>query len=142
MSFSSKWALDGIFLIIHVKVMPWSISVDFFSYPNKETFASWWFLSQTLRNMIKHWSNDVCGFKIICWPKIWTFDCQMTIVDFLPNTIDFQSYEPLTKQNCDARLGTWHEYCLMPIENHGNHLRPLKPLLPCARWNPSYGPIA
>ena len=24
MSFSSKWALDGIFLIIHVEVMPWS----------------------------------------------------------------------------------------------------------------------
>ena len=40
MSFSSKWALDGIFLIIHVKVMPWSISVDFFSCPNIVTFAS------------------------------------------------------------------------------------------------------
>ena len=25
MSFSSKWSLDGIFLIIYVKVMPWSI---------------------------------------------------------------------------------------------------------------------
>ena len=50
MSFSSKWALDGIFLIIHVKVMPWSISVDFFSCPNKETFASWWFSEPNFEN--------------------------------------------------------------------------------------------
>ena len=31
------------------------------------------FLSQALRIMIKHWSNDVCGFKMRYWPKIWTF---------------------------------------------------------------------
>ena len=49
-------------------------TVDFFNCPNMETFASWDFLSQTLRIMIKHWSNDVCGFKMRCWPKIWTFD--------------------------------------------------------------------
>ena len=32
------------------------------------------------------------------------FDCMLIIVDFLPNTIDFQSSEPLTEQICDARL--------------------------------------
>ena len=62
------------------KLCPGQFTVDFFSCPNKETFASWWFLSQALRIMIKHWSNDVCGFKMRCWPKIWTFDCQMTIL--------------------------------------------------------------
>ena len=62
------------------KLCPGQFTVDFSNCPNKETFASWWFLSQALRIMIKHWSNDVCGFKMRCWPKIWTFDCQMTIL--------------------------------------------------------------
>ena len=80
MSSPSKWELDGIFLMNHEKVMPWSSYSWLFNCPKIETFASWVFLSHTLRIMIKNWSNDVCGFKIRCWPKFLTFDCQMTIL--------------------------------------------------------------
>ena len=33
----------------------------------------------------------------------------LTIVDFLPNIVDFQSSEQLTEQTYDARRETWHE---------------------------------
>ena len=51
------------------------------------------------------------------------FDCILTIIDFLPNTTDFQSSEQLTEQICDARLETWYEKSWRPIMNHESHLR-------------------
>ena len=94
MSFSSKWALDGIFLIIHVKVMPWSISVDFFSCPNIATFASlmisepnfenhdqalikWclWLQNDMLTKNLNFWlSNDHFAPTVDC-SAIRVFDC-------------------------------------------------------------------
>ena len=50
MSPPSKWALDGIFLMNHEKVMPWSKYSWLFYCPKIVTFASWWFLSHALRN--------------------------------------------------------------------------------------------
>ena len=80
--------------------------------------------------------------KCWCWPKILKFDCMLTTVDFLPNVVDFQSYEPLTEQTCDARLETWHEHYWTPMENHGNQLRPLQPKFPWETQNPSCKPLA
>ena len=88
------------------KLCPGQFTIDFFSCPNKETFVSWWFLSQILRIMIKHWSNDVCGFKMICWPKIWTFDCQMTI---LPLQLTVVQFRVLTVQFWAECLETCYE---------------------------------
>ena len=34
------------------------------------------------------------------------FDYRKTIVEFLPNTIDFQSTAQLTDQKCDSKLET------------------------------------
>ena len=87
------------------KLCPGQFTVDFFNCPNKETFASWWFLSQALRIMIKNWSNDVGGFKMRCWPKIWTFDCQMTI---LPLQLTVVQLGFLTVQFCAESLETWY----------------------------------
>ena len=50
MSSPSRWALNGIFLINHEEVMPWSICSWLFNCPKIETFASWAFLSHALRN--------------------------------------------------------------------------------------------
>ena len=36
------------------------------------------------------------------------FDFMLTIVDLLPNIVDFQSSELLTEQTCDVGLETWH----------------------------------
>ena len=66
----------------------------------------------------------------------------LTIVDFLPNTVDFQSSESLTEQTCDVKLETWHEHYWGTMENHGNHLRPLKPKFPWENQNPSCRPLA
>ena len=41
MSYPSKWAMDGIFLMNHEEVMPWSNCSWLFSCPKIETFASW-----------------------------------------------------------------------------------------------------
>ena len=82
------------------------VPVDFFNCPNMETFASWDFLSQALRIMIKNWSNDVGGFKMRCWPKIWTFDCQMTI---LPLQLTVVQPRVLTVQFWAECLETLHE---------------------------------
>ena len=38
--------------------------------------------------------------------KLQSFKLDIENVDFLPNTADFQSSEPLTGQTCDARLET------------------------------------
>ena len=62
------------------KLCPGQFQLTFSAVQIRKLLHLWWFLSQILRIMIKHWSNDVCGFKMICWPKIWTFDCQMTIL--------------------------------------------------------------
>ena len=66
----------------------------------------------------------------------------LTIVDFLPNTIDFQSSEPLIEQACDIGLETWHEHYWRPMENNGYHFRTLKTNLPWETQNPSYGLIS
>ena len=99
--------------------------------------------------MINPWSNDECDFKILILTKNldfdqkpWSFDCMLTIVDFSPNTIDFQSSELLTEQTCDARLETWYEHPWRHMNNHGNQLRPLKPNLPWETQNPSCRHIA
>ena len=80
--------------------------------------------------------------KCLCWPKILKFDCMLTTVDFLPNIVSFQSFEPLTEQTCDARHETWYEHYSRPMENHGNHLIPFQIKLPWKTQNPSCGPIA
>ena len=42
----------------------------------------------------------------------------LTTIDFLPNTVDLQSSEPLIEQTYDAKLETLHDKSLRPIENH------------------------
>ena len=34
------------------------------------------------------------------------FDCNLTIVDFFPNIVDFRLFDQLTEQKCDPRLET------------------------------------
>ena len=80
--------------------------------------------------------------KCLCWPKILKFDCMLTIVDFLPNTIDFQSSESLIEKIYDGRLETWHEPCWGPMINNGNHLRHLQHEFPWETQNPSCGLLA
>ena len=59
MSSPSRWGLDGIFMMNHEKVMPWSSYSWLFSCPKMETFASWWFLSHSCgindQYLIKWW---------------------------------------------------------------------------------------
>ena len=38
--------------------------------------------------------------------KLQSFELVLENVDFLPNTVDFQSSEPMTEQTCDPRLET------------------------------------
>ena len=95
------------FLIIHVKVIPWSISVDFFNCPNKETFAFGWFLSQILRIMISIDQMMFVASKFWCWPKTLKFDCMWVIVYFWSNTVDSQASEQLTEQTSCAKLKIW-----------------------------------
>ena len=65
----------------------------------------WWFLSHSWGIMIKTWSNDNCVLKIRCWPKILTFDCQMTI---LPLQLIVKQLGFLTVQLDLVSLETWH----------------------------------
>ena len=63
--------------------------------PNLATFDFWWILS--FLGLL--WSNldQMMNVSSKCWyqPKILEFECMLTIIDFLPNTIDFQSSEQL-----------------------------------------------
>ena len=135
MSSPSKWALDGIFLMNHEKVMPWSSYSWLFSCPKMETFASWWFLSHSCGIMIKIWSNDDCGFKIRCWPKFLTFDCQMTI---LPLQLIVGQLGFLTVQLDLVSLETWHVGAWQCIWAYVTWLSPWKPQLPCKNQNPNF----
>ena len=134
MSSPSKWALDGIFLTNHEKVMPWSSYSWLFSYPKIEIFASWWFLSHACRIMIKTWSNDDCVLKIRCWLKILTFDCKMTI---LPLKLIVDQMRLLTMQIGTVSLETWHVDAWQCTWAHVTWFSPWKPQLPCKNQNPN-----
>ena len=110
-------------------------AVDFFNCPKIETFASWDFLSHALRIMIKNWSYDVCGFKIRCWPKIFTFDCQMTILplQFIVKHLGF-----LTVQFDVVSLEPWHKDAWQCIWACGTWLDPWKPQFLCQNQNPNF----
>ena len=110
-------------------------AVDFYNCPNIETFASWDFLSHALRIMIKNWSNDVCGFKIRCWPKFLTFDCQMTI---LPLQLTVKHLGFLTVQFDVVSLETWHMDAWQCIWAYRTWLDPWKPQFLCKNPNPNF----
>ena len=71
-----------------------------------------------------------------CWQKILKFDWLLTIVDFLPNIVDFQSSEPLTEQTCDVGFETWYENYWGPMMNHRNPLRPSQTKFPWETQKP------
>ena len=52
------------------------------------------------------------------------FDCMLTIVDVLSNTIDLQPFEYLTEQAWAMRLETCHGGTLKHMRRHDDHLRP------------------
>ena len=52
------------------------------------------------------------------------FDCILTTIDFLSNTVDIQSFEPLTEDTCDAMHETWYEHYWRHIRDHEINLRP------------------
>ena len=76
---------------------------------------------------------------LILAKTILKFDYNLTTVDFLPNTADFQSSDQLTEENCDPRLETWHEYSWRSIMNDEIHLRHYKTNCPCENQNPNLG---
>ena len=110
-------------------------AVDFFSCPKIETFASWDFLSNAWEIMIKNWSNDDCGFKIRCWPKILTFDCQMTI---LPLQLTVKQLGFLTVQLDAVSLETWNMDAWQCIWAYRTWLDPWKPQFLCKNPNPNF----
>ena len=106
-------------------IYAWSkLSWLFLQNPNLATFGFWWIVGNPWWIMINPWSNDECDFKIFMLTKNLEVWCMLTTVDFLPNTIDFQSSEPLIEQTCDARLKTWYEHPLIHMRTHESHLRP------------------
>ena len=84
--------------------------------PNLATFDFWWFWESYWWIMIKPWSNDEYHLKML----------MLTIVDFSPNIVDFQSSEQLTEQTCDAGLEIWHEHSLRRMRNREIYLRHYK----------------
>ena len=110
------------------------VTVDFFNCPNMETFAFWDFLSQTLRIMIKHWSNDVCGFKMMLTKNLnfWLSN------DHFAPTVDCSAISVLTVQFCAESLETLYEDagpCLSACETW---LGPWKLHFLCQNQNPSF----
>ena len=89
--------------------MPGQSLVDF-SYKNPNLpFLTFYELGEFLE---ESWSTldkmiNITS-KCWCWPKIFNFDCILTIVGFWPNIVDFQLFEQLTEQTWDARHETWH----------------------------------
>ena len=94
MSFYSKWALDGIFLINHVEVMPWSICSWLFQLSKNRNFCilrlfepclenhdqelmkwSLWLQNKMLTKFFDFWlSNDHFAPAVDC-EAIRVFDC-------------------------------------------------------------------
>ena len=111
------------------------VTVDFFNCPKMETFASWWFLSHSCGIMVKTLPNDDCGFKVRCWPKNLTFDCQMTS---LPLQLIAKQLGFLTVQLDLVSLETWHVGawgCIWAYETLLNHW---KPQIPWKNQNPNF----
>ena len=92
---------------------------------------SWSTLDQMMNITSKSW----------CWSNILKFVFMLTIVDFLINTIDFQSFEPLTEQTCDVGIETWHGPCWGSMKNHGSHLRHFQSKFPWETQNPNCRPL-
>ena len=109
---------------------------------NLATFEFWWIRSIPWKIMINHDQMMNITSKYWCWLKILKFDCMLTIIDFLPNIVGFQSSEQLSEQICDARNEIWHEHSWRHMKNHGNNLRPLRLNLTLETQNPSCRPIA
>ena len=54
----------------------------------------------------------------------------LTTIDFLPNIVNFQSFEPLIEKTFDVRHETWYDNSWRHIRDHEIHFRPFKPNLP------------
>ena len=69
-----------------------------------------------------------------CWPKILTFDCQMTI---LPLQLIVEQLRFLAVQLDLVSLETWHVGAWQCVWAYGTLLSPWKPQLPCKNQNPN-----
>ena len=68
----------------------WSkLSWLFLQNPNLATFGFWWIVSNPWWIMITLDKMMNMTSKSWCWPKILKVDCMLTIIDFLPNIVNF-----------------------------------------------------
>ena len=102
--------------------------VDFSSRnPNLESLT----FEQILSFLDESWSTLDQMMNVTskwgCWPKIRSFDCMLTTVDFLTNTIDFHPSEQLSEATWLVKLETWHGESLKHMMRHNYHWRCWKP---------------
>ena len=135
MSSPSRWAFDGIFLMNHEKVMPWSRYSWFFCCPKIVTFASLMIFEPCLWNhdqdLIKWW---LCAQNKML-TKFLTFDRKMTI---LPLQLIVKQMELLTVEFGTVSLETWHVDAWQCIEAYGTWLDHWKPQIPWRNQNPNF----
>ena len=136
MSFYSKWALDGIFLMNHVEVMPCSSYNWLFQLSKYGNFCILMIFEPSFEN------HDQALIKWCLWLQKWDvdqkfelFDCQMTIFP-LQLTVEHLGF--LTMQFDAVSLETWHMNAWQCMWACGTWLSHWKPQIPCKNRNPNF----